>query len=872
MLRFLSIKQKAALCTAFFCIGPRVGAASLPNVPDSVYLCAYNSGDNGGRNGLHIAWSADRRFWQSLGPEYAFVKSDYGTWGAEKRMAHPYLLPLPDGGWCCVWQVSERANQFAVTTTPDLWNWKPQDYPYMPGVSSCLQPVVSYDAATSTCRVTFRTAQGAYYAATSTDFCHFTAPVRVDSTDYRSCTEEIIVGTRRFRGPVYKVPYATLDHLSEAQQAARYRTALYDELARDNAVRFAGMNVPEGTVTIDGARSKAISDKLIGIFFEDINYAADGGLYAELVQNRDFEYEPSDTRGSNRNWNATYSWTLQGDGEWSIATANPVHPNNPHYAVLRRDGTSPVALQNSGFDGIPVRRGEKYDVSVFARRLSGKGGALRVRLLQGETVLGETRIAAPGASWKRYTAVIRATADADHAVLSVEPQGTGTWGLDLVSLFPQRTFKGRKNGMRADLAQALADLSPKFMRFPGGCVAHGDGLHNMYRWKETIGPLESRKPQRNIWGYHQTKGLGFYEYFQLCEDLGCEPLPVLPAGVCCQNSADGGAGQQGGVPMEQMDDYVQEVLDLIEWANGDAKTTVWGRRRAEQGHPKPFGLKYIGIGNEDLISQTFAERYLMIIRAVKAKYPDIIVCGTVGPWSEGSDYETGWRLAKDHQIDMVDEHYYQTPGWFIHNQNYYDVYDRSASRVYLGEYAAHVPNRASNVETALSEALHICSLERNGDVVAMSSYAPLLAKEHHTQWNPDLIYFTNTEVKPTVGYHVQRLCGNSSGDEYVASEWTLTTNRSGVRERLAVSTVRDSRTGQTHVKLVNLLDRPVKARMVLKNLELPSTARDGKWTARMQRLTGAPDDRQAQPVESTLDMSSEFDYELPAYSFTLLSW
>lgn len=289
------------------------------------------------------------------------------------------------------------------------------------------------------------------------------------------------------------------------------------------------------------------------------------------------------------------------------------------------------------------------------------------------------------------TAVLKADADADHASIKVEPLGTGKVALDMISLFPQQTFKGRKNGLRADLAQTLADLKPKFMRFPGGCVAHGDGLHNIYNWKETIGPLEARKPQRNLWGYHQTKGLGYYEYFQFCEDMGCEPLPVLAAGVSCQNSSDRGHGQQGGIPMDKMPEYVQDVLDLIEWANGDAKTTKWGKLRAEQGHPAPFNLKYIGIGNEDLISKTFEERYLMIVKAVKEKYPDIVVCGTSGPWSEGSDYETGWRLAKDHKIDMIDEHYYQTPGWFIYHQDYYDQYDRNGSKVYLGEYAAHTP-------------------------------------------------------------------------------------------------------------------------------------------------------------------------------------
>lgn len=862
-------KIKAVLLTAFFCSVGGAKAAALPNVPDSVYVFAYNTGANGGRNGLHFAWSANRKQWKEIGPEHAFVKSDYEAWGAGKRMYNPYLLLLPDDTWCCVWQVNDYANQFAVTTTPDLISWYPQDYPYMEGVSSCWKPVVSYDKATATYTVVFQTKEGDYYATTSKDFYRFTKPMKTDRKAYASHTETVDVAGRSQQGQVYKVPYSSLEKLVRTQENTHYWGALNGELARDNETRFAGLKPLEATITVDAGRSKPISDKLIGIFFEDINYAADGGLYAELVQNRDFEYDPSDTRGARKEWNATHSWTLEGEGDFSIATADPIHANNAHYAVLKTTGAAKAALKNSGFDGIVVRKGEKYDVSLFARQLDGKAGKIRIRLMQDGNVVGETTVGAPGKNWKKQTAVIKATGDADAAVLSVEPQVAGTLALDMVSLFPQKTFKGRKNGMRADLAQALADLKPKFMRFPGGCVAHGDGLHNMYRWKETLGALESRKPQRNLWGYHQTKGLGYYEYFQFCEDLGCEPLPVLPAGVCCQNSADRGAGQQGGIPMEQMDEYVQEVLDLIEWANGDAKTTRWGKLRAEQGHPKPFHLKYIGIGNEDLISKTFGERYLMIIKAVKEKYPEITVCGTVGPWSEGSDYEAGWRLAKDNRIDMVDEHYYQSPGWFIYHQDYYDHYDRSASKVYLGEYAAHVPGRHNNIETALSEALHICGLERNGDVVAMSSYAPLLAKEHHTQWSPDMIYFNNKEVKPTVGYFVQKMCGNSAGDEYLESTLSVNEPRKGVRERLAVSTVRDSKTGKAYLKMVNLLNHPVKGHLTLKGMT-DLLGEKGEKSARMYVLSGAHDDRNARPVEKTITVSSAFDYELPAYSFSLI--
>ena len=508
-----------------------------------------------------------------------------------------------------------------------------------------------------------------------------------------------------------------------------------------------------------------------------MNYAADGGLYAELIQNRDFEYSPKDGN-KDKNWNSTYAWSIQGDGAtFTIGTDQPIHVNNPHYAIL--DVQTPgAAFVNAGFGGIVTQKGEKYDLSMFSKVLDGrKGGKTIVRLVTKEgKEIARTTMTISSKDWKKQSAVLTATEDADSVMLALSPQSVGEYALDMISLFPQNTFKGRKNGLRADLAQAIADIHPRFVRFPGGCLAHGDGVDNMYNWKETIGPLEARKPAANIWRYHQTRGLGYFEYFQFCEDINAEPLPVVAAGVPCQNSGIGGPshhstdiitsnGQQGGIPMEEMGQYIQDVLDLIEYANGDAKKTVWGRERAKAGHPKPFNLKYLGVGNEDMISDVFKERFTMIYKAIKEKYPDIIVIGTTGPFSEGTDYEEGWALADELGIPMVDEHNYNAPGWFIHNQDYYDHYDRSKSKVYLGEYAAHLPKRPSNIETALAAALFLTSVERNGDVVAMTSYAPLLAKEGYIQWNPDLIYFNNKEVKPTVEYYVQQMYGQNSGNE-----------------------------------------------------------------------------------------------------------
>ncbi|WP_146403205.1 family 43 glycosylhydrolase [Planctomycetes bacterium CA13] len=523
-----------------------------------------------------------------------------------------------------------------------------------------------------------------------------------------------------------------------------------------------------------GSQAKAISPDLFGIFFEDINYAADGGLYAELIQNRSFEY----SRGDNRAWNSLTAWSLvsQDDSTGAVTGAvtaesgSPLNERNPHYAVLRadREGEA-VSLRNEGFDGIPLVAGDGYNVSLFARIESASPGPISVQLqrVSGES-LGAITFDKITDQWTQYTATIVPTSDDPNARLVVSISGAGSTAIDMVSLFPQKTFKNRPNGLRRDLAQVIADLKPRFIRFPGGCLAHGDGLENMYRWKDTIGPVEQRKAQRNIWRYHQTMGLGYFEYFQFCEDVGAKPLPVVPAGVCCQNSGNYlnlvPRGQQG-IPMALMPQYVQEVLDLVEYANGPI-TSTWGAKRAEAGHPEPFGLEYLGVGNEDTITPVFKERFAMIREAVKAKYPQLVVIGTTGPATDGFDYEEGWKFADAIELEMVDEHGYKSPEWFWGNLDRFDQSDRERSQIYLGEYAAHEPNRSNTLRSALSEAAYMTTLERNGDHVRLSSYAPLLSKRGRTQWRPDLIYFDNHSITPSINYYVQQLFGIHAGDEY----------------------------------------------------------------------------------------------------------
>ena len=843
-------------------------AGTMTNEPDSAYIFAYSTTKNSGRNGLHVAWSTDQEKWHAIGPEFRFLFCDYGNWGKEKRLITPFLRQGPDGRWHCVWSLNEYDGTFAYASSKDLIHWTPQSYPMVMTNNNCLEPELSCNDITGSYTITWLSnaaGKTQVYSTTTTDFKSY-SPTREVSRNQRINTrKQVAIDGNTEVGTISKVPWRMIDQLIKKQELSAYREQLWSENSKNDSARFSSLKSLEATITVDGSKSKKISDMLIGVFFEDINYAADGGLYAELVQNRDFEYLPEDRKGRDKSWNSYKAWRLDGnEGTLTIDTIAPIHPNNPHYAVLKIASPGKTGLVNEGFDGISVKEGEKYNLTIFVRNPDNKRKKLVIRIAgkNGE-IAGETTVQTNSTEWEKKKAVLTAGKTIPDARMEIIPQNAGTINLDMISLFPQKTFKGRENGLRADLARTIADLHPRFVRFPGGCVAHGDGIANIYRWKNTIGPLESRKPQRNLWGYHQTAGLGYYEYFQFCEDIGAEPVPVLAAGVPCQNSSTGGAGQQGGIPMCDMDNYVQDVLDLIEWANGDT-STKWGKKRAEEGHPKPFNLKYIGIGNEDLITDIFEERFTMIYQAIREKYPEITVIGTVGPTFEGTDYEEGWKIATKLGVPMVDEHYYQSPGWFIYNQDFYDKYDRSKAKVYLGEYAAHLPGRPSNIETALAEALYLTALERNGDVVEMTSYAPLLAKKGHTQWKPDLIFFDNTNVMPTTDYFVQKLYGENQGDTYLPEKIKLSDNRMPVRNRVAVSVVRDSKSNDLIIKMVNMLPVSIKTHVTLNNTG------DVQSVATCTTLSGKPDDRNVTPVTKTIGISKEFPCTLPAYSLTVI--
>ncbi len=618
---------------------------------------------------------------------------------------------------------------------------------------------------------------------------------------------------------------------------------------------------------------KPISEKLMGIFFEDLNYAADGGLYAELIQNRSFEYSPSDVNlsaNSKNNWHFFTAWSIEREsssiGTLSLESSLPIHPNNPHYLVFNTSivGKKGVGIRNSGFDGICIKKNEKYNFSVFMRCISGENVPVLIQLVDKDNkVVVESKVVINSADWKKYTAVLSADADIENASLVLLFQKKSKLALDMVSLFPENTFKNRPNGLRKDLAETIAELKPSFVRFPGGCLAHGDGVDNIYNWKRTIGPVEQRLEDRNIWNYHQSFGLGYFEYFQFCEDIGAMPLPVVAAGVSCQNSARSRGTGQEYIPLQDMDQYIQDILDLVEYCNG-AVSSPWGKKRAEAGHPKPFNLEFIGIGNEDKITPEFNERFKMICQKVKEKYPNIKLIGTSGPLSEGEDFNLGWQIAKEAGVAAVDEHYYKPPNWFLENLNRYDNYSRTAPKVYLGEYASH----GNKMFNALAEAAYIIGLERNGDVVEFASYAPLLAKIGNTQWNPDLIYFDNKEVYPTINYYVQKLFSVNRGNRYFDH---IIRHQDQNNKVLASSCVQDSKTGDIILKFVN-----PSAEATTMTVDLNSFKRIFP-NAVLTVLTGDKDGQNTPkeknlvlPVESVFKATHFFDYKLPAYSVSVI--
>ena len=555
-------------------------------------------------------------------------------------------------------------------------------------------------------------------------------------------------------------------------------------------------------VTVDADKpGPAIPPTMFGIFFEDINFAADGGLYPEKVKNRSFEF-PEALMG----WKKSASPDAQGD--FAVRTDRPPSPGNPHYVrVTSRAGS--YGITNDGFRTVSVEAGKRYIVTMLARRVSGTTG-LTVGIENARMEeSGTAPIASIPAEWGVVTTTLTPPVTNTRARFRVRLDGPGAVDLDMVSLMPADTWKGRPNGLRADLVQLLADLKPGFLRFPGGCIVEGRYLETRYEWKKTIGAPADRTTIINRWNdefgfrqaadYFQSFGLGFYEYFQLAEDIGAEPLPILNCGMACQFNSN------ELVPVDQLDPFVQDALDLIEFANGP-ETSVWGKRRVAMGHPAPFNLKFIGVGNEQWGPQ-YVERYAVFHKILKAKHPEIKLISSAGPSPGGERFDFLWGKMRELGADIVDEHYYMPPAWFLANATRYDKYPRTGPKVFAGEFAAHenVPqgrqDRPNTLNAALAEAAFMTGLERNADVVQLASYAPLFAHVDAWQWSPNLIWFDNLHSVGTPSYYVQQLFGQHKGTT-VLPVTIAGLPTSGI-DGVFASAARDAKSGDLIVKLVN---------------------------------------------------------------------
>jgi alpha-N-arabinofuranosidase len=562
-----------------------------------------------------------------------------------------------------------------------------------------------------------------------------------------------------------------------------------------------------------------IQPTMWGLFFEDINMGADGGVYAELVKNRSFEFDTP-----------MMGWELlnkeEAAGSVLIHNIGEKNPANRRFARIKiNPETKDYGISNGGFRGMGLKEGNQYDFAVMARQQAGSNISLEIELVNAEgTKIGEASITPEGEEWKEYHATITAAATEPKAKMNIRTQGTGTIDLDMISLFPQETWKGRPRGLRADMIQLLADMKPGFLRFPGGCIVEGRTLDERFQWKKTIGPVEDRDLIVNRWNtefdhrltpdYYQSFGLGFYEYFLTAEDIGAEPIPILNCGMACQfNSGE-------LVPMDQLDPYIQDALDLIEFANGSAETT-WGKKRAEMGHPEPFNMKYLGVGNEQWGPQ-YIERFDAFEKVLKAEHPEIVLVSTTGPFPAGERFDYLDGALRERNAELIDEHYYHTPEWFRQNATRYDNYDRNGPKIFAGEYAAQSvaiasPDNKNNWLTALSEAAFMTGLERNADVVVMASYAPLFAHAEGWQWTPDMIWVDNLRAHGTPNYYVQKLFSTNRGSHVVPMLYqdAPLTGQNG----LYASAVVDQASGELILKIVNTTDQVQNSETLLEGIK-----------------------------------------------------
>lgn len=556
-----------------------------------------------------------------------------------------------------------------------------------------------------------------------------------------------------------------------------------------------------------------IPSTLYGIFFEDINFGADGGLYAEKIKNRSFDFPYALT-----GWTPFGNLEVKNDGPFE---------NNPNYIRLSPPNHKDkyTGIDNEGFFGVSFQKDEEYRFSVWARVPDGGNAEIKVQLTHTATGrdsqdFGSTKILISGSDWNKYSAVLKARGTAKKGKLRIflsKPENTVD--LEHISLFPIETWNGHDNGLRKDLVEKLSDLKPGVFRFPGGCIVEGTDLDSRYQWKNTIGPVENRPLNENRWhytftdrfypDYFQTNGLGFYEYFLLSEELGAEPLPVVNVGLSCQFQ---NTDPEAHAPLESLQPYIDDAIDLIEFANGDSDTK-WGKIRTEMGHPSPFNLKYLALGNEQW-GPEYSERLRPFVKAIREKHPEIKLIGSAGPFPEGEQYDYLWKEMKKLDLDLVDEHFYQNEDWFANNADRYDNFDRKGPKVFVGEFACHESGKKYNhFNEALWEAAFITGLERNADVIEMSTYAPLFAHVEGWQWRPDLIWFDNVSSVPTSSYYVQKLFAENKGTKTVpiSLNGKNVTGKEG-QNGLYATASKDEKTGDLILKVVNTSedDQPIE--------------------------------------------------------------
>ena len=572
-----------------------------------------------------------------------------------------------------------------------------------------------------------------------------------------------------------------------------------------------------------------VQPTMYGLFFEDINYGADGGLYAELIKNRSFEF-PQNLMG----WKTFGDVRLQDDGPFE---------RNPHYVRLYDPGHAHkrTGIENEGFFGIGVKKGESYRFTVWARLAKqATESKIRVELVKSDSQeerhpIASRELVINSGEWKKYELTLTPSITEAKSILRIFLTSPTAVDLEHVSLFPVDTWNGHENGLRKDLAQALADIRPGVFRFPGGCIVEGTDLETRYDWKKSIGPVENRPVNENRWhytfphrfypDYFQSYGLGFYEFFLLSEELGAEPLPVISCGLACQFQND---DPEAHVPVSELQGYIQDALDLIEFANGDVYT-VYGKIRAEMGHPKPFDLKFIGIGNEQW-GPEYVERLEPFMKAIRAKYPKIKVVGGAGPGSEGEQFDYLWPEMKRLKADLVDEHFYRPEQWFLSQGARYDNYDRKGPKVFAGEYACHGRGKKYNhFNASLLEAAFMTGLERNANIVHMATYAPLFAHVEGWQWRPDLIWFDNLNCVRTASYYVQQLYATNKGTHTLS----LTMNKKNVtgaegQNGLFASAVWDNDKSEYIVKVANTSDQKQSLRIFFEGLGKKDILTNGK--------------------------------------------